>query len=140
MKGIRYTDTDIETRLRRLIERDRNRPWQPRTYLVSPAMYKQMQAMGMVPPEPGEFNCDESLCGCASCLEAALSRPTIPEIPLAPAVPSFWVPTPPEPEPEPELTPIPQIRRRRCYRCGAPNAIARAKDEPAYCEEHRSKR
>jgi hypothetical protein len=58
--------------------------------------------------------------------------------PTDPAPPPEPEPTPPEPKPE--LTPIPVIKRRRCYRCGAPDAMARAKDEPAYCEEHRSKR
>jgi hypothetical protein len=71
-------------------------------------------------------------------LHDAFYGPTsIPEIPLAA---SFWVPTTPEPEPEPELTPIPQIKRRACYVCGNIPATARARNEPAYCEEHRSKR
>lgn len=60
-------------------------------------------------------------------------------------VSSFWIPaihpTPPEEETEPaEVTPIPERRIRKCYRCGAVPAVARAFDEPAYCEEHRKKR
>jgi hypothetical protein len=52
--------------------------------------------------------------------------------------------TPPDPAdyqgPPPEVTPIPHRRRRRCYVCAAPDAVARAFDEPAFCEEHRKKR
>jgi hypothetical protein len=46
-------------------------------------------------------------------------------------------PSPPPPEPEPELTPIPQIRRRRCYYCDSEPATVRAKGEPAMCEQCR---
>ena len=57
--------------------------------------------------------------------------------PAPPPEPEPILPPPPEPQ---EVTPIPVIKRRKCYVCGSEPAVARAKDEPAFCEEHRSKR
>lgn len=56
-----------------------------------------------------------------------------------PPPPPDTLPSPPPNDEEPEVTPIPKIRRRKCYVCGHPDAVARRVDEPAYCEEHRRK-
>jgi hypothetical protein len=80
-------------------------------------------------------------CDCDECVPPTITR----EIPPPPSPMAFWVPNipaaPPVPEePEAEVTPLPRIKRRRCYVCGCPDAMARRTDEPAFCEEHRSKK
>lgn len=81
-----------------------------------------------------EFDGDGGACVCHGLTREQLGAPEFTSL-------RFWLPAVPEPEaPEAEVTPIPTRRVRSCYTCGARPAVARAVDEPAFCEEHRKKK